>query len=78
MLSRDQQDTAIRMICDGIVEAVKAAGKLGAPGGVLYAAFIGAGLTLNQFETIMRVLVKTGRLERKGHLYFAKNTGETK
>jgi len=51
-----------------LVDAVKEGGSLGAPGGVMYAALMGK-LTLQQFETMMRVLVSQGYLRRQGDLY---------
>ena len=58
------------MLCDAIIEAVKAAGPVGAPGGVLYSALMSAGCNLAQFESIMSALVSAGKLRREGHLYF--------
>jgi hypothetical protein len=66
----NQQQAAITMLADAIVEAVKAAGPLGAPGGTLYAAMMAHGITLAQFEKFMSAMVGAGKLTRKGHLYF--------
>jgi hypothetical protein len=49
---------------------VRAAGSLGAPGGVIYAALMGQGCTLSQFESLMAGLVRAGKLRRDGDLYF--------
>lgn len=59
------------MIADSIIESVKAAGKGGAPGGVIYAALMQQGCTLNQYESLMAGLVRAGKLEKRGELYFA-------
>ena len=61
---------AVKAILDSIVEAVAAAGKLGAPAGHLYAALMAYGFDIHQFESIMNVLVRAGKLERRGDLYF--------
>jgi hypothetical protein len=67
-----QQVSALKMICDGVIDSVKAAGALGAPAGTLYAALMAYGCTLEQFERIMGVLVSIGKLQKRGDLYFAK------
>jgi hypothetical protein len=65
-----QQARAIRAACSAIVDAVKAAGPVGAPGGVIYAALIGQGCTVHQYEQLMAALVRLGKLRRSGDLYF--------
>jgi hypothetical protein len=61
----------IKAIADAIVEAIKEAGPLGAPGGAIYAAMTAQGITLVQYEQLMAALVATGKVRRQGHLYFA-------
>lgn len=61
---------ALRMISDVIMSAVDAAGSLGCPAGVLYAALMAHGCTLAQFESIMGALVRGGSLRKSGNLYF--------
>jgi len=56
------QAKALQIIVSGTIEAVKAAGDSGAPGGVLYAAMQTQGCTLNQFTSLMGALVRTGKL----------------
>jgi hypothetical protein len=63
------QIAAVRMIADAIVDAVKAAGAMGAPGGVLYAALMAYGISLSQFESLMSAMVSAGKLTKHGHLY---------
>ena len=60
-MTREQQIAAVRHVADSIVEAVKVAGSLGAPGGTLYAALMGAGCTLDQFNQFMGALQRAGR-----------------
>ena len=66
----DKQIAAIKAIADAIVDAVKAAGSLGAPGGHLYAPLM-AHMTSAQFQQFMDALVATGKVTRRGQLYFA-------
>lgn len=66
-----QQNQAMKLLVSAIIDAVKAAGPIGAPGGVLYAALMAHGCTLEQFEKLMGALVRHGALKRKGDLYFA-------
>ena len=64
-----EQINALRAIADAIVEAVKAAEPIGAPGGVIYAALMAGGCTLAQYESIMSAMVRSGILTRHGDLY---------
>jgi hypothetical protein len=68
-MTRQQQAQAVRVVCRAIVDAVKEAGDLGAPGGVLYAVLQGS-ISLAQFEQLMSALVRTGKLRREGDLYY--------
>jgi hypothetical protein len=65
----EAQIKLLRMIADAIIDSVKAAGPLGAPGGVIYAALMAEGCTLSQYEQIMSGLVRAGKLTRHGDLY---------
>lgn len=65
-----QQAQALKLIVESIIEAVAAAGSLGAPGGVIYAALMQYGCSLNQYESIMSALVRAGKLRKQGDLYF--------
>ena len=71
------QAKALRRIAKAIIEACDAAGSLGAPGGIMYAALMGQGCTLQQFEQIMAGMVKGGMLERSGECYTATDKGRT-
>lgn len=64
-----QQAQAMRALLGMFIEAVKAGGSSGAPGGVLYSAVMDK-LTLNQFNQIMAALVATNKVRKSGDLYF--------
>ena len=68
-MTPNQKVAALRLALQAILGAVKEAGDLGAPGGVLYAALIGR-ISLQRFEQIMTALVRAGKLRRAGDLYF--------
>lgn len=71
MTPEEEQNAALRRICDTLVEAVAAAGPMGAPGGVIYSALCGV-MNLQTFETIMGTLVQVGKLEKRGQCYHVK------
>ena len=64
-----EQKRALIVIVSAITETIKEAGELGAPGGVLYAALMSQGCTLNQFESIIGALVRLGRITKDGDCY---------
>lgn len=66
-----EQLRAVAALADAIVEAVRAGGTLGAPGGVIYAALMGKpGWTLDRHVSFMAALVRVGRLTKRGDCYF--------
>lgn len=69
-MERTQAIKAVQLLASAIVDSVKTAGSLGAPGGVIYAALMAHGCSLAQYEQIMGALVRVGRLTRRGELYF--------
>jgi hypothetical protein len=64
-----EQIKALRALADAVIEAVRAAGPLGAPRGTLYAALMQCGCTLSQFEQIMSGLCLAGKLVKRGQCY---------
>lgn len=71
------QDISVTIALIGlaVLEAVNAAGELGAPSGTLYAGLMSQGATLNQYQSLMDGLVNKGKLRREGHLYFLTESG---
>jgi hypothetical protein len=70
MSATPEQKRAVAAIANAIVDAVRAAGSHGAPGGVIYAAMMAHGCTLEQYEQFMAALVRLKRLKKSGDLYF--------
>jgi hypothetical protein len=68
-----EQIRALALVCSAILDAVREAGSTGAPGGVIYAGLMAAGCSLAQYEAMMGTLVRIGRLERRGEIYFARS-----
>jgi hypothetical protein len=72
-----EQRAAIKAVADAIIEAVRAADPtIGAPGGVIYAALMGHGCSLERYESFMSALVRTGKLTKRGECYFVKDPVE--
>lgn len=61
---------ALSLIVHAVVDTVKQAGPLGAPGGVMYAALMAQGCALSQFESLMGGLVRAGKIQKRGECYF--------
>jgi predicted transcriptional regulator len=68
-----QQAKALQAVAKAIIESCKTF----APGGVIYAALMSQGCTLNQFEQIMGQLVNAGMLTQDGDCYTATDKGNT-
>lgn len=62
---------AIRRIAAAIVETVKETGEQGAPSGIVYAALMSQGCTLDQYQSFISALVRTGKLRQEGDLLYA-------
>ena len=67
---------SLNVAAAGILQAVDAAGKLGAPGGALYAGLMAAGYTLAEFEQVMAALAgPAGLVLKRGQLYTLTDKG---
>lgn len=69
-MTRQDAVTSLRAILDAVVDAVRAGGDRGVPGGTIYAALMASGATFEQYRQIMSALVAAGKLTREGDLYF--------
>jgi hypothetical protein len=69
-MSREDRNALLtaKRVCDAVIATVNDT-PTGAPGGLMYAALMPY-LSLAQFEAMMRLLVETGRVIRRGELYF--------
>lgn len=71
-LTGQKTSGALMMILDALVDAIAAAGELGAPGGILYAALMSHGCSLSTFQSLMGILERADRVTRCGERYFVK------
>lgn len=62
------QIKAIIGLVDAIGEAVAAAGPQGIPSGHLYAAMMGLGCSLAQFNGLVSIAVKVGKITQQGFI----------
>lgn len=72
----NNQIQALQSIAKGIIESANFS-PIGAPSGVIYSALIGHGASLNQFQSIMDTLVRSGFLTHDSdcHTYHATDSG---
>ena len=71
-----EQAKSLRRIGAIVIEAVSAADPtIGAPGGILYAALMGHGCSLEQFTGIMAGLTRAGMLDKRGECYHVTDKG---
>ena len=64
------QREAVSALVNATLDGIKAAGDMGAPAGVLYAALSAHGCRLSQFESLIGALIRLGRVRRDGDLLF--------
>lgn len=67
---------ALMQIAKGIIESANLSPS-GAPSGIIYSALMGHGASLNQFQSIMDTLVRSGFLthDAECHTYHATDSG---
>ena len=66
-MATPNQAKALIALCEIILETVQESPD-GAPSGVIYAALMSIGISLAQYEALVDVLVKSGRITRSGHV----------
>lgn len=62
MALTEQQAEAIRKLADIIEETAREAGPMGAPSGVVYAALMGVGITLDTYQSMLGIMEQQGRI----------------
>ncbi len=70
------QIRAAQRIGLAVLESIQAAGELGAPSGVLYAALQQTGCSLSQFQSLMAPLEGRGFVTQENHCFTITKAGE--
>jgi len=65
------QQKAVVAVIAAVFDTIKEVGPQGAPEGPLYAALMGHGCTLSQFQSIVGILVRAGKVRQSGHVLYA-------
>lgn len=63
------QAKSLNVAAAGILQAVDAAGSLGAPGGVLYAGLMTSGYTFEEYQQITGAMLAAGLVLKSGECY---------
>ena len=69
-MTRDQAVAALHLIVKAVEDTVNEAGPLGAPAGVMYAAFTARGMSLDTFNQVTAAMVSAGRIARRGDVFY--------
>ena len=69
-MTTQTQKQAILAVLDILMEAISTAGERGIPSGHLYAILMGK-MTLSQYQSLIGILVKSGKVKDSGHLLTA-------
>jgi hypothetical protein len=72
-----QQISAIREVCNAIVEAVELAGPMGVGSGIVYSALMSTGISLNQYQQLIAGLVRMGKITNDNHCLVATSQSQT-
>lgn len=62
--ARREEVEAYLVICRAVADAVREAGPMGIPSGTVYAACMGTGMSIGQYERIIRILSGPGGVIR--------------
>jgi hypothetical protein len=66
-MTTTQKISALKQVCDMVLDVVKSAGKQGAPASEIFAALSAFGCTHDQFEMLVNILVEAGKIRRRNH-----------
>jgi predicted transcriptional regulator len=69
MTMNEHQIQAAQRIGLALLESIEESGELGAPAGILYAAMMAQGCSLNQFESLMAPVERRGYVTRSMDCY---------
>ena len=66
-MTQTQMQTDLKLV-DAVSEAVQAAGPQGIPSGRLYSMLMEMGCSLNQYNGLIGIAVKMGKITNSNHL----------
>lgn len=69
-LDHDKRRALIRATMQAIYEAVSVCKERGAPAGIIYAALMANGCTLEVYQNFEASMIEVGVLRKEGHLLF--------
>lgn len=69
-VTKEQAAASMRRVILAIVQIIEECGPQGTPSGVLYAALMTYGMSLEVFEGIMGAIVRAGIATKRGHCYY--------
>ena len=76
-MTKEEQIKGVLQAIKAIIDTVNDVGDQGTPEGPMYAAMMGAGCTLDQFNQLISLAVKSGKITKRGHaLYPVKKLNE--
>lgn len=67
-----EQQAALRLAVECVLEAAQVAGPLGAPSGVVYAAMSAHGMRLATYQSLLDAMQRAGKIEVVNHCIFVK------
>lgn len=71
MAMTPEQARAVVALAEVIEGTVNDSGPMGAPSGVIYAALMAHGVTLDVYQGIVGTLVRMGRIQQSGDVFYA-------
>lgn len=70
MAANQAAQNALVLVIKTIIETIQDCGPMGAPGGHLYAGLM-SHMSLDTFESVMALACKTGKITKRGQVYYA-------
>jgi hypothetical protein len=70
-MTKDEAKTVAVKLILAVYDTIKEMGPEGAPSGPIYAALMGMGIRLDDYNAIIEALIKAKMVERKGHVLYA-------
>jgi len=70
------QQQQVLAVINAVYETIKDMGKDGAPSGILYAGLMAKGCSLNQYNSLIGLLIKAGKVRQAGDVLYATSAFE--